>query len=43
MGKAFDQKVVSKVESLFIGENLLETILHGHLLVERALTENIAE
>lgn len=36
--KTFDQGLLQRVEAVFHGENLLQTILHAHLLLERGLT-----
>jgi hypothetical protein len=43
LGDALDPALLGRVEKLFEGENLVEAILHAHLLVERALTSRIAE
>jgi hypothetical protein len=39
----FDDATTSLMEELFAGENLLQIVLHGHLLIERALTERVAK
>lgn len=38
-----DEKLHTHVEVVFAGENLLQMILHGHLLLERALDAKIAQ
>lgn len=38
---SFDKKLSQKVEQFFEGENLLQSILHAHLLLEQALLHNI--
>ncbi len=42
LGAALDPALVERVERLFEGENLIETILHAHLLIERAITTLVA-
>jgi hypothetical protein len=39
----FDDPAVAWVNTVFAGENLLQTILHAHLLIERALHAKIAQ
>lgn len=39
----FDQTLLSRVEEVFHGENLIQTVLHAHLLIERALVLRICE
>ena len=39
----FDEDLLGRVETVFAGENLLQVILHAHLLLERALHYKIAE
>jgi hypothetical protein len=41
--KEADSTLLQPIERIFHGENLLQTILHAHLLVERALGERIRE
>jgi len=41
--KEVDSTLLQPIERIFHGENLLQTILHAHLLVERALAERIRE
>jgi hypothetical protein len=43
LGKYLDPNMVDRVEAIFDGENIIELILHAHLLIERALTAKIAE
>ena len=43
LGKRLSSEVLSHVEAVFRGENLLQTILHAHLLIERAMTQAIVE
>jgi hypothetical protein len=43
LGKYLDPNLLDRVESVFDGENVVELILHAHLLIERALTSRIAE
>jgi hypothetical protein len=43
LGKYLDPNMVDRVEAIFDGENIVEMILHAHLLIERALTAKIAE
>ncbi|MEA3117751.1 MAG: hypothetical protein QOI13_1021 [Paraburkholderia sp.] len=38
----FDPDLLERVEGVFHGENLVQMILHAHLLIERALTLEIA-
>jgi hypothetical protein len=40
---SLDEPLLDWVDAVFAGENLLQAILHGHLLVERALQAKIAE
>lgn len=39
----FDEALLRRVESMFAGENLLQVILHAHLLLERAVQLKIVE
>jgi hypothetical protein len=41
--KDFDPALLQRVEEVFHGENLVQTILHAHLLIERAVTLRVAE
>jgi len=41
LGRNFDPRLLQRVEEVFHGENLLQTILHAHLLLERAITSLI--
>lgn len=43
LGKMLDPSLLERVERVFEGENLVETILHAHLLIERAITKAISE
>lgn len=43
LGKALDSSLAARLDKLFEGKNLVESILHAHLLIERALTARIAE
>jgi hypothetical protein len=43
LGPSLDSSLLERVEKLFEGANLIETILYSHLLVERALTARISE
>jgi hypothetical protein len=39
----FDQNLLAHVEEVFHGENLLQAVIYGHLLLERALNSLIAQ
>lgn len=43
LGRHLDRALTERVDQIFVGENLTETILHAHLLIERALTNLIAD
>jgi len=43
IGRSLDPSLLERVEKIFEGENLVEMVLHAHLLIERALTSRIAE
>jgi hypothetical protein len=44
LGERLGSSLAERVDQLFYeGENLTETILHAHLLIERALTNAVAE
>jgi len=38
-----DKALQAKLEQVFVGENLLQMILHAHLLMERAITNLISK
>jgi hypothetical protein len=40
LGKSLDPSLLRRVED---GENLVQTILHAHLIIERALAARISE
>jgi len=40
---SFDKDLSKRVEDFFVGENLLQSILHSHLLIEKALLHKIEE
>jgi hypothetical protein len=42
LNKDMDPALLERAESIFHNDNLTETILHAHLLIERALTSKIA-
>jgi hypothetical protein len=39
----FDSTLVRRVEEVFHGENLIQAVIHGHLLLERAITSRIGK
>jgi hypothetical protein len=41
LGESLDGDLAARLDRLFEGKNLVECILHGHLLVERALSVSI--
>jgi hypothetical protein len=41
--KDFDQEILDRITDLFHGENLVQVILHAHLLIERGLTWRISQ
>lgn len=41
--KGFDHELLERVEDIFHGENLLQVILHAHLLIERAISLEIVK
>jgi hypothetical protein len=41
LGDALDPALLKRAERLFEGENLIETILHAHMLIERAISARI--
>src|SRR5215213_11007755 len=43
IGPALSPSLIERVERAFDGENLIETILHAHLLIEHLLTTLVAK
>src|SRR5712675_555116 len=43
IGPSLDSELLDRVEKALHGSNLIENILNGHLLIERALTKRVAE
>jgi hypothetical protein len=39
----FDSTLLRRVEEVFQGENLIQAVIHGHLLLERAITSLIGQ
>jgi hypothetical protein len=39
---SLDPALQARVEAVFAGENIIEMVLHAHLLIERALTKKIS-
>jgi hypothetical protein len=43
LGRHLEASLTERVDQLFAGENTTETILHAHLLIERAITNKISD
>jgi hypothetical protein len=43
LNERFDPELLKRVEEVFHGENLVQMILHAHLLIERAITLRVSE